>query len=168
MRSKVSKNCKGLTLVELIAAAAILSIIMLTLGVVLVDSNKGFQHMYSKVHAGVITDGIVAQKIFDSIARKSISSSTQVDEDGTWIRMTYFQNDQSQIPDRYALFYLDDSDLRLDTIDIESEEVLSTQTVCSDVASCSFIFNGNTAQMSLELDDGQDNKIITSAAFMHN
>jgi prepilin-type N-terminal cleavage/methylation domain-containing protein len=51
----------GFTITELILAIAISSILVLTMGVVMVDTQRGWMDSYAKVHGGAATDAAVAK-----------------------------------------------------------------------------------------------------------
>ena len=55
------KSRRGFTLTELAATVMIAGIMMLALGVVLVDSQKGWQQTFERVFSDVSTDGYVAK-----------------------------------------------------------------------------------------------------------
>ena len=89
-------------------------------------------------------------------------------DDGSWIEVYYYADASSVVVDRYARFYVTDSDLKLEIGQLAPSEVISVETLCGDVSDCAFKQAGTSAQMTLTLDDGiQVNTIVTSAV-AHN
>jgi len=52
---------RGLTLTELVVAAAASTIVIFAIAVVLVDSHRGWHTMYKRIYAEVVTDSYVAR-----------------------------------------------------------------------------------------------------------
>ena len=75
----------GFSLVGLMLAVAIALIVMLSLGVVLVDSQRGWNIMYRHIYSDVATDGYVTRKEFDTAMRRAVSDSVLLDDDGYWV-----------------------------------------------------------------------------------
>jgi len=80
----------GLTLTELLLTMAISTIVIIGIGVLIVDTQRGWNVMYSRIYADVVTDSYVARRTFDSIVRKASSKHFLVDGDGNcfgWCRV---------------------------------------------------------------------------------
>ena len=76
----VKKNLtsqRGFTIIELVVAMSIAIIPILTIGIILSDSQRGWNSMYERVYSDVVTDSYVARKTFDAVTRKA-----------TWERIT--------------------------------------------------------------------------------
>jgi prepilin-type N-terminal cleavage/methylation domain-containing protein len=88
---KIKLKCqKGLTLIELMVAMAISLIVVLTVAILLVDSLKGLNRQYGKLHGSAdsssasLDDAYEARLIFDRIVRKGVGGTGQItDKDGT-------------------------------------------------------------------------------------
>ena len=81
----------GFTITELILAIAISSILILTMGVVMVDTQRGWMDSYAKVHGGAVTDAAVAKTAFDKVVRKASRSLYLFDADDD-ITVYYYDN----------------------------------------------------------------------------
>ena len=73
MRLKTKKT-KGFTLVELMITALAAVIVIAGAGIILIDSQRGWNKMYNRVHGDVTTDAYVARRAFDTAVRKSTIS----------------------------------------------------------------------------------------------
>ena len=74
-KRKFIKGRQGLTLVEVIIAAVIASVVILSLSVLLFDGQKGWHKTYGSVHGDVVAEGYVARKTFDKLVRQASGKS---------------------------------------------------------------------------------------------
>lgn len=158
-------------MVELIIAAAITLIVALSVGVVLVNSHRGYEITYDRVYADIVTDGHIAKRLFDAIIRKSSSSNLNIDTDGSWIEVFYYSDFTSSYLDGYARFYVQNSQLKMEygTVDsLEIKQAVKTNTVCSNVSSCFFKRTGNSVTMTLTLSENNKTNTVVSSAYLHN
>ena len=160
----------GLTLTELLLTMAISTIVIIGIGVLIVDTQRGWNVMYSRIYADVVTDSYVARRTFDSIVRKASSKHFLVDGDGNWIEVYYYADSNSAVTDRYARFYYDDGSntLNIEYGKLDPRETLTNQTVCENVSDCVFKGIGRSAQMILALDNDSRTVTTVSSAVMHN
>ena len=95
----------GFTIIELILAIVISSLLVLTMGIVMVDSQRGWLDSYAKVHGGAAADAKMAKTAFDKVVRKasrSIYYFNGLDD----ITVYYYDNwTTSPELDRYAHLY---------------------------------------------------------------
>jgi hypothetical protein len=159
---------RGFTLTELIITIAISVIVVFAIGVVIVDSQRGWNITYNKIYSDIVTDGYVARKKFDTVMRKASAECFLRDSAGSWIEVNYYADDKSTIVDRYALFYVTDGNLNVEYGQLNPKKTLSVETICSDVSSCVFKQAGRSAQMILTLDNGKQKNTIVSSAVSHN
>jgi prepilin-type N-terminal cleavage/methylation domain-containing protein len=158
----------GFTLVELIIAVAASLVVMLGVGVLLVDSQNGWNRLYNRAFSDVVTDTYVARNMFNGAVRKATADGFLVDENGNGIEVYYYADDNSTVVDRYARLYALDGDLNLERGKLDPEVTLEVQTVCGNVSACFFTAAGRSAQMILTLDDGTQTITTVSCAFLHN
>jgi len=165
----------GFTLTELAITAVICTVVILGIGFVLADNQRGWNRMYDRVYADVVTDGYVARKTFDNIIRKASREKFLLDDAGSWIEIYYYINSDSAVTDGYTRFYYDsgNSQLKFDygnwnPDDPDPRDLINTRIVCSDVSSCIFKVSGRSVQMVLTLDDGSQMVTTTSSAVMHS
>ncbi|HUT28311.1 MAG TPA: hypothetical protein VMX13_00860 [Sedimentisphaerales bacterium] len=159
---------RGFTLMELAIAAVSSVIVMVGIAVVLVDGMKGWNRMYSRVYAEVVTDSHVARRMFDTEIRKASRERYSVATDGSSLEVYYYFSAASTEPDRYARFYTSSGDLNVEYGIVEPRETLRVQTVCGNVTSCTFMGQGCSAQMVLTLSDGSQTVTTVASAVMHN
>ena len=173
------KRCKGVTLTELMVTLILAAIMMLALGTVLVDNQKGWLAMYSRTFSDVVVHAYVTQNRFFTLVRKSSIAvyeyELSVDETHIVAVEVYYYSDTSTTDlDRYARFYIADGTLSIDEGVIDTtvlpwvKETPATTVLAENVASGYFDINGSSIQMVLNLDnDREDMKVITSA-IRHN
>lgn len=176
LTKKARYNRKAFTLVELMTATVVSIIVILGVAVVVSDSQKGFNTLYSKTYSDVIIDGYVARKTFDATIRKSTDDKFFIADDGTWIEVYYYEDGNSTAIDYYTRFtYAASNDpnssageLNIESGQLNPQETLSTGTVCGNVTACTFGINGQSAQMILTLSDGLQTVYVSTSAFFHN
>ena len=156
----------GFTLIELAVTVVASTIVILTIGIILADSHRGWNRMYSRIYSDVMTDSYVARKTFDSVTRQA--SSGAVDVGGTWLEVYYYASADSTVVDRYARFYQSGDELKVEHGSLDPREALSIRTICRNVQRCVFKIEGRSAQMILTLNDGSQVVTTVSSAFMHN
>lgn len=159
---------RGFTLVELMIATTIMVIVACAIGVVIADTQRGWNIMYDRIYSDVITDGYVARKQFDAMIRKASREKILIGDAGSWLEVYFYADDSSTVVDRYARFYAADGDLNLEYGQLNPRATLSVETVCGNVAGCTFKQAGMSVQMILTLDNGTQDNIIVSSAVTHN
>jgi len=178
MKMKKTKNRPAFTLVELIAATVIAIIAIAPIAVSMVNSQRTWQTAYDRIYADVVTRSYAARKRFDSLIRKAGSSTVTVDKDKEGIMVRYYSSNSASYMDRYAYLYLsNDGILKVEYGMVASTskkgntstvQNTSTEIICENVSSCTFLKTGNSAQMFLTLDDGSKSYTVISSALMHN
>ncbi len=159
---------RGFTLVELIIAMAIMLIVVLAIGMALVDGQRGWSIQYDRIYSDVITDGYVARRKFDAVMRTASRDKFLLDDAGSWVEVYYYANDDSAVVDRYAYFYVANSNLIVEYGLYPDKETLSVETVCGNVSGCTFEQLGRSIQMILTLDNGTRTNTVISSAVTHN
>jgi Tfp pilus assembly protein FimT len=161
---------QGFTIVELMITVLIVTMVMFGIGVMVVDSQRGWNRMYNRIYSDVATGSYVARRTFDSVIRKASGGQLLLDDAATWIEVYYYADANSAVIDRYARFSYDagDSQLSIEYGIAEPRQTLSVQTVCENVSSCVFKRAGRSAQMMLTLDDGSQTASVVTSAVMHN
>ncbi len=168
MIKKRPKNSRGFTLVELMITTVIMIVVGLAIGVVIVDGQSSWNHMYDRINSDVVTDGYVARKKFDVVMRNASREKISIGDAGSWIEVYYYASDSSTIVDRYARFYAADGDLNLEYGQLDPRATLGVETVCGNVTDCTFRSVGQSTQMILALDNGTQAKTVISSAVTHN
>jgi hypothetical protein len=158
----------GFTLVELMITTAIMIIVGLVIGVVMVDGQIGWNTMYERTHSDVVTDSYVARKKFDNIMRNASNSQFELADDGSWIEVYYYADAFSIAVDRYAYFYVDNGDLKLEYGELSPQKATDVETICGNVSECIFKQAGTSLQMMLTLDNGIQTQSIVTSAVAHN
>ena len=167
-KNKRIANRKGFSLLELMMATTLACIVVVGVGVVLVDSQRGWNAMYTRTYSDVVTDAHVARRRFDSVVRNASSQGVLLDDYGNWVEVYYYSDPNSSIVDRYTRFISSNSQLTIEYGVVEPRQTLNTETICGNVSSCVFKLAGNSVQMVLTLDDGSQNTTIVASAVTHN
>jgi len=169
---KKNANRKGFTIVELMIATGLSSIVIIGIGMLLVDSHRSWNRMYSRTYSGISSDSHVARRRFDSVVRNASTQGILLADDGSWVEVYYYSDPNATVVDRYARFFtysgLDSNQLLIEHGVVQPRQTLTTETVCDNVASCVFKSAGNSAQMVLMLSDGSETATIVASAVMHN
>ena len=161
-------NPKGFTLIELVIAIAVMVIVILSVAIILVDSQRSWNAMYNRIYSDVVTDGHIARRTFDRVIRKASRDKIALDDAGLWVEVRYYQNANSTVVDRYARFYEADGQLNIEYGKLDPRETLNVQTVCENVSDCVFMAKGTSVQMILRLDNGSEAATVVSSAVAHN
>jgi len=72
MRQQTVKNRRGFSLIELGVVLVVAPIVMLSMGLVLADTQRGWNQLYNRLNNGVAIDAYVARKGFDATVRKFV------------------------------------------------------------------------------------------------
>jgi hypothetical protein len=169
MRKNKTHNNKGFTIIEMVIAAVIAVIVVLSLAIVLTDSQRGWNAMYDRVYSDVVTGSHIAARTFDAIVRKSSKQYFKIDADGQWVEVSYYADPNSVLFDRYAKFSnTDANNLCVEYGKRNPNEVLGVETICGNVSYCSFKQTGRSLQMILTLDNGKEKLTTVTSAVMHN
>jgi len=162
----------GFTLAELAVTVAVMLIVILAMGTVIADSIRGWNKMYARVYADVVTDSYVARNAFDRVVRSAGRQTYLLAADRTWIEVYCYSSASATTLDRYARFNVANGELQILHGNRALDGTLSapdtTETVCANVSSCIFNADGRSAQMELTLDDGALTRTVVSSAVMHN
>lgn len=168
MSKKTGTNRKGFTLVELMIATGLASTIIIGVGVLVVDSQRGWNTMYNRAYSDVVTDSHVARRMFDHVIRSASNQGILLDDEGGWVEVYYYSDPNSAVVDRYARFYGVNNQLLIEYGALNPRETLNTEIICENVTSYAFMSIGNSIQMILRLDNGSQNKTVVASAVMHN
>ncbi|MFC1737778.1 hypothetical protein ACFL1G_01865 [Planctomycetota bacterium] len=145
MCSYNKKNCPGVTLIELVIAMLMSSMLVLTVGVLLVSGQRAWQNVYNSAYHEIKQDAQAIRISFGSMGRRSnrlnytlyevdggdftpVEPEGSSDEEvlyGDAVEFRYWDVeldsedshgllDVSKIATAYALFYLDDTQLKVD------------------------------------------------------
>ncbi len=159
---------RGIALIELVVATAIVTIPILVIGMILADSQRGWNTMYNRIHSDAANDSYVARRMFEAVIRKASGEKVLLDDNGNWVEIYYYADSDSTVVDRYARFYESGGVLNIEYGVLDPQETVSTRTVCGNVSDCTFKQAGQSAQMILTLDDGERTVTVVSSAVMHN
>jgi len=173
MRNKNQKRY-GLTLMELAMTILMTSITIIAVGIVMLDSHRGWLDSYAKVHGGAANDAAMAQVAFDKVVRRASCSKYQMVglDDLTVYCYEDWQN--STDLDRYARFYrsLDNpSEFYVEHGILQSDgttEKVSNVRLCTTVTDVEFKPTSGGVEMKLALDDGRETTAVLTTAILHN
>ena len=154
-------------MIELTLAATALVVMILGVGMILADSHKSWNKMYIRTNE-VASGTYIAKNTFDSIVRRASIGSLSIDNDGAWVDVSYSSDPNSETIDRYALFYSEGGNFKVEYGQINPVQILRTQTICSNVTSCKFSQSGTSVQMALTLTQNGQSLTVMSSAYLHN
>ncbi|MEN8126842.1 MAG: hypothetical protein ABFR90_03455 [Planctomycetota bacterium] len=170
---KQTRRYSGFTITELILAIAVSSILVLTIGVVMVDTQRGWMDSYAKVHGGAVTDASVAKTAFDKVVRKASRSICHFDALDD-ITVYYYDNWLTSTElDRYARFYRfadAPSEMFIQHGRLEDgvkTDILAEVLLASSVADLEFKPVNGGIEMKLALDDDRETTTVVSTAILH-
>ena len=171
MKHRITKYRRAFTLMELIITIALSTIVILGMGVILVDNQKGWSTMYDRTFSDVVTDAYIARDVFVKVGRKSSMKASATD--GEFIQVYYYQDPAVTIPDRYAKFYVSSGSLLVDYGDLDpgtwnTLSVLSTMTLARNVDSVKFDVTGTSVRMVLSLNNNKEAMTTICSAVRHN
>jgi hypothetical protein len=152
----------------MLLATGIASIVVVSVGALLVDSQRGWNKMYSRTYSDVVNDAHAARRRFDSVVRNASSQGILLDETGSWLEVYYYSDPNVTGVDSYVRFISSNSQLMIEYGQLDPKQTLITETICQDVSSCVFKTAGNSAQMVLALDDGSQSTTVVASAYLHN
>lgn len=171
MSKKTKKNeRKGFTLIELMLGTALGCTVLIGVGAVLVDSQRGWNAMYDKAYCDVVTESHTARRVFERVIRNASDDTLTLDENGGWVEVYSYSDPNLAVVDMYARFSAANSELSVEYGVLDGRQVLGTETICRNVSSCVFKASGRSVQMILTLYDSEKDKRITvvASAVMHN
>jgi prepilin-type N-terminal cleavage/methylation domain-containing protein len=168
-----ASRIRGLTLLELMITMLLSSLVMLAVGIVLLDSTKGFRVMYERAQSPVVSDAYATRAAFDTTVRKSSIRECIVGGAGGSLEVYYYSDTAVADLDRYARFYLSGTEVRVDYGSLQAGTLTAlaptaTLTLARNVTSCSFAEAGISASMHLVLTRGQDSMTVDCTAVRHN
>lgn len=173
MNHRMTKHRQAFTLTELMVTIILSTIVILGMGVILVDNQKGWSMMYDRTYSDVVTDAYIARDVFAKVVRKSSMKTSAIGSNGEFVQVYYYEDPAAAIPDRYAKFYVSSGSLLVDYGDLEpgtwnTLSVLSTMTLARNVESVKFDVTGTSIQMVLSLNNNKQAMTIACSAVRHN
>ena len=163
----------GLTLIELMVAAALATICMLAVGAVFSDSQKAWNTTYTKANSSIMLDSHLASKAFDATIRKASCEMYLLDTPDSegkihWAEVYYFASDASVTTDRYARMYVNDGTFYIEHGVISPRQTLDTVPICNNVTAFAFSGSGRCIRMQMTLSSGSDDVSFISSAVPQN
>ena len=154
-----TKQNSGFTLIEMMVTILIAGIVILGLANVMADTYRSYRKMYERVHGNIANDAYVTRIRFDRICRKARAGSAFVDTSVPSLRVLYYATPNMTgyaglPPDRYAEFYLNGTNLVLDTGTIAAGTRATTEIVARNV-------HADTLQFSAPVDDKSVQMVMT-------
>ncbi len=173
MKYRMTKKMRAFTLTELMVTMVLATIIILGMGVILVDNQRGWSAMYDRTFSDVVTDAYISRDVFVKTVRKSSLKAYAIGTDGEFVQVYHYQDAGVTIPDRYSKFYVSSGSLLVEHGDLDpgtwdTMSVLSTMTLAQNVNSVKFAVAGTSVQMVLTLDNNKEAMTITCSAVRHN
>lgn len=163
----------GFSITELILAIAVSAILVLTIGVVMLDTQRGWLDTYAKVHGGASGDAAMAKTAFDRVVRKA-SRSYYTRSAADDITVYYYADWMTSATlDRYARFYRSidhpsEMYVQHGEISVDGRKMIAEVQLASNVTDLEFKPVDSGIEMKLALDDGREATTIVTTAILHN
>jgi prepilin-type N-terminal cleavage/methylation domain-containing protein len=162
---------KGVTLMELIVTLLISGVMVTAVGIVMIDSHRGWLDSYAKVFGGAADDAAMSGTAFERIVRKASHSRYLLN--GTDDLTVYYYKDwqTSASLDGYSRFYRSDSspsELYVESGTLDPLQAESTVQLASHVTDVQFRSFDGGIEMILMLDDGRETATLVASAILHN
>ena len=172
-KSRNKKNRAAFTLVEFMVTLSIANIVLLAIGSMLVDCQKGWGQMYNRINSGVVTEAYAARQTFENVVRKSTVKKCHVSSMLKYTKVYYYQDPVNSTElDAYARFYVLFGKLRVDygswDESASTSLPLSTVILAENVTSADFSVSGRCIKMSLTLDNGSESMDVMCSAVRSN
>lgn len=163
----------GFTLTELLLAIVISFVLVLAIGAVMVDTQRGWLDARSKIHGGAVADAAMAKTAFDKVVRKASRSAYHLNglDDVT---VYYYSNWlTAEELDRYARFYRSESDpsymyVQHGKIKDGVNEMTGELLLATNATDLEFLPVSGGISMKLALDDGREKTTLVTTALLHN
>jgi len=158
----------GLTLIELMVTMLLCSILLISLSIIMLESQRGWRRAYNQIHGGQASDAMVAKTTFEIIVRKATRLQYQIDAPDD-MRVFYY-SDWFNAPqlDRYSRFYCQDGSLYVEHGQLGNMNSPSTVLLATDVSQAVFRAWPGALQMILTINNSPKPLTVAATAVMHN
>jgi hypothetical protein len=163
-----SKIRVGITLIELMIAITISTIVILAVAIALSDGQKAWGRMYGDINSEVAIQSMTACKRFDAVVRAASSDNCTIDPAGNWVEVSYYSSQNASTVDRYARFARQNSQLTYEYGSLGPKATIGMQTLADNVTACKFVKAGGSIQMVLTLNDNTRSVTVASSNVMNN
>lgn len=172
MRSRAVGNRRGFTLIELCVVMPLAFVVILGIGVVVTDSQRGWNRAYDRTLGDLVSDADVAIKTFDAVVRKSTIKCERLHSDEVEVHYANNADTPTQL-DSYARFYLTRAEeLMVDYGELDANGHPQgdhyTSRLARNVKTAYFSVLGSCMRLTLELDNGSQRLTVMSGAVRHN
>lgn len=163
------RHCQsGLTLIELLVTMLLCSILLISLSIVMLESQRGWRRAYDQIYGGPASDAMVAKTTFEFIVRKATRLQYQIDTPEE-LRVFYYSDWlNSANLDRYSRFYCQDGNLYVEHGQLGNMNSPSTILLASNVSQTVFRAWPGALQMLLTIDNSPKPLTVAATAVMHN
>lgn len=104
----------GLTLLELLMGSIVALLLFICVGILMADSQKNYERIFSRVAGDRTTDGQAAIQAFDSLCRQASRRRCLLSVSEEMLEVYLYSDPQVSFPDRFACFYASGTDLLLE------------------------------------------------------
>lgn len=143
----------GFTIIEMVMAVMLTSVMMAGIGLVIVDQQKAWGSLRDRVFNRMAEDGYVAGVTFETICRKSSQKSLTLGTGGVSCKFSYYNDLAAENPDRTANFYIQSGKFYVEHR-TTSGILISKLAIADKAQSVQFAQSGNAVNMKLILNDG--------------
>lgn len=158
----------GLTLIELLVTMLLCSILLISLSIVMLESQRGWRHAYNQINGGPASDAMVAKTTFEFIVRKATRLQYQIDAPDD-MRVFYYSDWLNSADlDRYSRFYCQDGNLYVEHGQLGNMNSPSAVLLATDVSKAVFRAWPGALQMILTINNSPKPLTVAATAVMHN
>lgn len=167
-----------MTLIEMMIAMALSSVILVAIAGVLANNQRGWNMMYRRVNSDVVVESEIARRVFDRIVRQATIQKCVVGTSGELIEVYYASSAALSSPDRYANFFWDVTNQELKvqygqlesgTYNHASADSPTVVLLAHHVMDCKFSMSNICIRMSFRLNDGNQSPLdVNCTATRHN
>lgn len=165
----------GFTLIELITAIALVSIVILGIGFLLADGQRALARQRSRVFSDAAVDGFAIQRVFDAVCRKASVRKAIVTDEGRTLELYYWNaGSTASAPENYARFYQSGSDVFIQhgrllpgTWQPDADVPVSTILLARQVDAVNFTADGTSLRMFL-IYENPDLMPVVCSSVRHN
>lgn len=164
-------------MVELMMAVVAGLIVILAVGVMLTDGQRGFNQMYNRtMDSDVLTDSTLARRTFDRVVRKSSYKNFKENFEGQFVSgqassfiVGYYYNSNATDVDSWAEFSFSGSSL---TVNYTGAFGIGSVPLANNVTAGKFFHETGTSSISMIMTitdpTTNENMVVTTTAFLHN
>jgi hypothetical protein len=167
---------QGFTLVEVVVSSAACAIVTFSIGAILVGSQKQWSQLNTRVNGNITTGAYAATGAFDAVCRKSTWKTCELTPSQDDLTLYYYHSESTSVhPEKYARFYLDQDQLRVQYGDLKSGEWTADPSItpnevllADNIQSLQFSIQGKAVSMCIQFNPNTNAPPVNYTAVRNN